>query len=444
MQQLIPVALIGWVPITAMLFAILRPHQATAVSMVAGWLLLPVWGYPLPGLPDYSKTTASAFAIAIGVIIKAPGHISRIRLSVYDAPIILWTLSPIVTSSLNGLGIYDGISSSIRELIVWGLPYFAGKIFFQNQLEIRFLSQTIIISGVIYSFFCLLEVRLSPQLNNWVYGFHVNDFVRNIRYEGYRPTVFMANGLMVGMWMMASTILAADMANLPAGEKRSWRPHWLIVSYLFLATIACKATGASLLLIGGMLVLLLVRWTGLRFFFIALAMVPPIYISARLSGTVPREGIITLAAAMTNDDRAQSLEARLIQEDLFGKKALQRPLFGWGGWKRSWPVSADTGKEMTRGVDGFWTIVFGQRGLIGLAAFTSLHLWPTIAICFGALGRRLREPELIPLSSFMLILSLAMIDNLLNGLYNPVFPLISGMLIGIAQRPKIELFAASK
>ena len=51
-------------------------------------------------------------------------------------------------------------------------------------------------------------MRLSPQLNYWVYGFHQNQFWRNMRLDGFRPVVFMNNGLMVGMWMATSTVIS--------------------------------------------------------------------------------------------------------------------------------------------------------------------------------------------------------------------------------------------
>jgi hypothetical protein len=53
-------ALFAWIPLCLVLFSTLRPRHAVIVSYIAGWLFLPVYGIDLPGLPPYSKVSASA------------------------------------------------------------------------------------------------------------------------------------------------------------------------------------------------------------------------------------------------------------------------------------------------------------------------------------------------------------------------------------------------
>ena len=63
-------------------------------------------------------------------------------------------------------------------------------------------------AALIYAPLCLLELRLSPQLHRWVYGYHQHDFVQTMRDGGYRPMVFMEHGLMVSFWMAAAALTA--------------------------------------------------------------------------------------------------------------------------------------------------------------------------------------------------------------------------------------------
>ena len=46
----------------------------------------------------------------------------------------------------------------------------------------------------------LVEVRLSPQINTWIYGFFQHDFIQMMRYGGFRPIVFLPHGLWVAFF----------------------------------------------------------------------------------------------------------------------------------------------------------------------------------------------------------------------------------------------------
>ena len=47
----------------------------------------------------------------------------------------------------------------------------------------------IFIGGLVYAPLCLIEMRLSPQLHRWIYGYMANAFAHSVRGEGYKPTV---------------------------------------------------------------------------------------------------------------------------------------------------------------------------------------------------------------------------------------------------------------
>ncbi|MBV5327317.1 MAG: hypothetical protein JZU65_06720, partial [Chlorobium sp.] len=83
----------------------------------------------------------------------------------------------------------------------WGVPFLAGRIYFKDESTIKDLHRGIIIGGLIYMVLCLYEIRMSPQLNNMLYGFFPHSWVQHLRYGGFRPIVFMQHGLMVALWM---------------------------------------------------------------------------------------------------------------------------------------------------------------------------------------------------------------------------------------------------
>ena len=53
---MIQVALVAWFPLTAVLFVVLRPHVATAASLIFGVAMLPsLRSIPMPVMPDLDQ-----------------------------------------------------------------------------------------------------------------------------------------------------------------------------------------------------------------------------------------------------------------------------------------------------------------------------------------------------------------------------------------------------
>ena len=89
--------------------------------------------------------------------------------------------------------------------------------------------------------------------------------------------------------------------------------------------------------------------------------VAPIYYAVRISDIWSGQSAVELARSLLNDERAQSLEFRLDNEDLLIAKALQRPIFGWGGWGRNFVYDESEHRRVTV-VDGMWIIALGSYG----------------------------------------------------------------------------------
>ena len=69
-------------------------------------------------------------------------------------------------------------------------------------------------AGLIYSLFILFELRMSPNLHRWIYGFGQHGFSQHIRWGGYRPMVFMAAGLAVALFITNALMAAGALTRL--------------------------------------------------------------------------------------------------------------------------------------------------------------------------------------------------------------------------------------
>src|SRR5260370_24213231 len=87
-------------------------------------------------------------------------------------PILVWCcVSTFVSAITNGLGFYDALSAVIANMLIWGVPYLLGRMYFGSVEGLRELAIGLMIGALAYVPFCLYEVRMSPQLHAKIYGF---------------------------------------------------------------------------------------------------------------------------------------------------------------------------------------------------------------------------------------------------------------------------------
>lgn len=431
--------LLGYPALVLVLFAALPVRKAIVTALVGGWLFLPTIRLPVVGIPDYDKIVATNCAIALGCLIWSRKELFALRPTWIDLPMILWCISPSLSSLSNGLGYYDAASEGFRQVLVWLVPYLIGKAFFRDSQSLRLLALAFVVGGLVYIPLCLLEIRLSPQLNYWVYGFHQNQFWRNLRMEGYRPVVFMNNGLMVGTWMATATVISFWLWL--TGNPRISRVPWpWIFGSLLVVTILCKALYAIMLMLLSLALLLVARYGKSLTPAILLLLAVPGYMALRGLQIVPADAIVAQAETIFGADRAQSLGARLAQEDYMILHAMKRPVFGWGGWRRSWPIDPYTGEFQIRGLDGLWTIVIGKNGLYGVSLLFLTLLTPVAAVLLGRRARNWGSTQNAAHEVLSISLLIFTCDCLLNGMFNPMFVVIAGGISMYAPSPSKVLF----
>lgn len=468
-------ALILWLVLGVVLFRKYPGARVVAALYVFGILFLPelrtaafVPGVPEPlALPGFKLTKVNAIALGLlaGSLLFDRGRWLTVRPRWFDLPVLVWCLSPLVTSLANALlfhdpvsrydpdflprdagavgrlvwglesaGLYDGLAQVLDTALTWAAPYWLGRLYLADRDGMREAVVGIVLGGFVYVPLCLLEMQVSPQLHRWVYGFHQHEFLQSLRLGGYRPMVFMEHGLALGFWMVAAALAACwlwAMGPLRTVPALGTRVTGLLIAVPLTATaVLCKSTGALVLGVLGAAVLVLCRITRWPVAVAVLTCAAPLYVAARTDWGWDGQDLIAFVERNIDEDRAASLAYRLKNEDVLVEKALRRPLVGWGGWGRARVYDAD-GRDVSV-TDGLWVITFGERGFLGLTALGLVILLPVARMIARHGPRPWTEAEASPAAVAALVLVLYSIDSLMNAMVNPVFLLLAGGLTALS------------
>ncbi len=432
------IVILLWLPIVTFIFLQFSPRRAVIISFLVAWLFLPQRaGFVFSGIPDYTRISATCYSILLLTFIFDSKRIQYFKFSWLDLPMLILCICPFFSSITNGLGAYDGLSSTLSVTVQFGLPYFLGRIYLNNLSALNQLAKSIFFSGLIYLPLCLYEIRFSPQLHNMIYGYHAHSFAQTIRYGSFRPTVFMIHGLEVGMWMMAVTLIGIWLWQAKV-IKQIWSiPIIGLVVALIITFILVKSTGAYLYLIYGVFILFVAKKLRRSLALLILIITISVYLSFASTGnfsTKNAEPVLSAIATNISTARAQSLEFRLENEELLIEKALERPIFGWGGWGRNRVYDYNWRGELVdvSVTDSLWILTYGQRGLVGLVSLYTAFFVPVLIFTIKRYPARYWfHPQVAPTASLVVVITLYMLDNLLNAQFNPIFVLICGGVTGL-------------
>ncbi len=424
------VVLIGWIPVVLFLFTALPPRRAVIVAYLLAWLFLPIKGYNLPGLPDYTKMSATTLGVMLGVMLFDSRRLFSFKPSWVDIPMFVFCTVGAASSMTNGLGPYDAMSAIVEQMITWGLPYLIGRVYFTDPQGIKELALGVVIGGLIYVPLCLIELRFSPQLHRWVYGYHQHVFYMTLRMGGYRPMVFLAHGTELGMWMTCTTVLAmwlwmGSAVKRIIGFKMIW---WFLL--LLVMAFLCKSAGALGLLIIGAMVVLGIRFHVARLAVATLIVVIPLYMVTRISNVVERTDLTPIANKLAGWRAADSLDHRLYCEDKYIENAMRRPLVGLARWDFR-PNVVYEGRPIVN--DGYWILVLSKRGLVGLVSYAAFLILPAFVLWRAVRPRAwLRVPSVAAAGGLSCVLILFGIDSLMNAMLNPIYAVACGAVLSFA------------
>ena len=424
---LVPITMFGFIPFCFLLFAILPARKAVIYNFIVAWLFLPMSDLPLHGFTDYNKMSAACLGVLIGALIFDIDTILAFRPSIWDIPMFVWCTCPFISSYYNNLGPYDGLSGIAYQTTDWGLPYFIGRIYFNDLKGLRELALGIIVGGLLYVPLCWYEVRMSPQLHRIVYGYTQYEFSQSKRYGGWRPMVFMQHGLAVSMWMSTAAMTAFWLWWSKAIDRVMRIKMGWVALILIGTAAACHSVGAIALMFIALGVLWLTRVTKWSIWIILLTLAPPTWIYLRTTDTWTGRDLTTFLK--DHDPRsAQSLQIRLASERVLADRALESPVYGWTGWK----LYDKNKQEGEHGVpDQMWVIAFGKFGLIGLISMTVALVMPVLLLAWRIPVRYWSHPGAAPAAALGVLLTQHMADLCFNAMVNPIFILCAGGLTGM-------------
>ncbi len=434
----------GWPLAVLAIFAMNRSRpMAVVISMLAGWLFLPNWSFDIPAIPDYDKVMAVNGSVVLAIILFDMDLLLKFRPHWWDLPMLFWCLTPMMSSLLNELGFWDGISSQMSNVIIWGLPYLIGRLYFNKISNQKLLMQGLIAFVIVYFPLILLESRIGAQLHVLVYAsvggsgsYETVDWFGPLRY---RPSGFLQTGLAVSMFVASGMIAGWSLWSIGRQRKLGPMPQSIAVTLAIISNILCKTLGGFTLAWTGIFALICVRHLRIRIVIVALVMVAPAYVAMRTAGLWSVQNFADFIGENISEARAGSLGFRLRNEDILIDKALDRPVFGWGRFGRA-RVYDENEKDISI-TDGLWIIEFGNYGLSGLIMMLAFQAVPVIVVLVKTPRRMWNHPSFAPTTAMAIIVCLNAIDNLPNAMYNPMFPLMMGALIAM---PLAQIFRSER
>jgi hypothetical protein len=439
------VALFSW-PLVALGFFAARRKRYRVSNTTAWMLLLPVmflpsafaWDPPL--LPPITKFRMGLLCALLGLRLfhkeellkRAPLHnVPRMIFGIY----IIGVLITVATNGdtliygktvLPGLTAYDYLSAGIGEFFDFYLPFAVGQRVFKDEESLIDLFKVLSTCALIYAPLMLFELRMSPQLHNWVYGYYPSEFQQAMRDGGYRPIVFMNHGLSVAGWMFSCVVATLGLRAAGATFPKVSTKLRLGIDWAMLITT--KSFGP---IIYSSVAALSRFWSGAitaRLIFV-IAVLVATYPVLRAEDLFPTKDVIEFFQAI-NEDRAASLKFRFDNEDLLLRHAMLRPYFGWGTYGRN-HVYDKTGKDNSV-TDGEWIIQLGTWGYVGHIAFFTMLLMPLVRFLRRRRSMPARQQALG--SMLALLVALFVLDLLPNARSDYLSLLYAGSLWTLAER----------
>ena len=417
--------LLLWIPASIFFFLYLKPWKAVVLIHVVGYLILPQGKIYIPALPDIDRHIAMALGSLLGALwVRPPDPWPKFRW--IDIPIVLWCSTPLLSAVSNDLTLWDGLSGSSREIIRIGIPWILARRFVHGPEEARTLATVIVVGALIHVLPVLYELRMSPQLHKMTYGFHQHSFIQTRRGEGWRPMVFMQHGLGLSLFHAMAAILAVTLCG-----KSEYQRVERICAFLLLAaiTLLTNSLGAIILFALGMLLWFLCRGRSYGVMMIVPLMIVPLYPCTRAFLGWEGQEVLTYFEKV-DPDRARSLRVRFEDESLLVDKALERPIFGWGGWDRK-QVDTKGGKQATA-YDSRWIINVSSRGWFGMLCRMMIAIVPLWAFSKRFPPWTWHGPLLAPAGGLFLMVLIHELDSLMNSMPSPLTILAMGVLANLA------------
>ena len=425
--------LIAFAPAASILFRVLSLQWAVSITVVGGFLFLPILEIPITGLPDYTKSIAISAAITLGFLIRGKElpRIGKIRW--YDAVFAGWVTALPISYILNGYPLYNAFAALFAKVMMWAVPYWAGRLCFQSSASARILLQCIVIGALTYVPLAAWEIRMSPQLHTTIYGQFQHSFAQMIRGDGFRPIVFTEHALVLAMWFGVALTAATSLRKLGRTAPRWSQGAWWMLPLFILMIPMCKSLGPMVL---GFVATASIQFRPCRHALVICTLAAIAYIVARIFFDEVTYQAISYWLDYLPAERAQSFQFRMDNERLLLARAWDQPWIGWvAEGYRAVKIEGLRPDEATVQVvtDSLWIIVFGTTGFMGIFTLYPVLIASATRGYWDASVRQLTESK-----ALSAIVAMLMLDTVSNGWYSPVATLATGaaLSVGTAKKPE--------
>ncbi len=438
--------MLGGYPVVIFLFFVLyRPTKATALSLLVSELILPSkYSLPIPYPTWLTKWTLPPITLFFALMIFAWKPLAKARpLRGVETSFVILALACFLTMWTNqdalvygktviaGEKFGDFLSDLTRSVSDPWAVFFIGRAMFRSTKDLVMLGRMMAIACVCLFLPILVEIRFSPQINQWVYGYGTGDFLQSLRFDGYRPQVLFDHGLTLAAFMAACLFITIGLARAKypiAGYPAKWfsvlagvelllaKSMGSVVYAVLFVPLLIKASPKRVATIASVVMLLFVSYPILRW-----------------NGVIPTKQITDFFKDIS-PERAHSLKYRFDMEDGMLDKARARPWFGFGGYGRLFVYNSRTGRSETI-PDGVVAMTLAGRGFVAFYAYFFPY-------AFAVLRARLLMPKIRKPKNRALLAALAttcaviMFDLIINSVFFPLFMMLFGILYAL---PKVMI-----
>lgn len=438
------VVLALFVPLSIGTFFVMRPLTATMVVALGAEMFLPQGAFfKLPLMPELSKYNLPYLCILAGCLLVCPRRLTRTPRRWRVLIIAFVTLAGGLCTALTNtdsiargqlvwpaMTLKDGAFVGVNGILPSWVAFLSGYALVRQKDDLDRVLMALGVAGLVYCPLAIVEMRMSPQVHQWIYGYSTGAFNETVRFGGYRPKVLMEHGLTLARFFMVTTLALFVLAKR---RRTLWGfPVRFLAWFHLVVLVLCRSTGAIILTAVGVFFISASKPKRQVLLATVVALVALLYPLLRASDLFPVANFLD-AASVISTDREGSLAFRFLNEDVLLSHARERLLFGWG-YGRNNLLGESSGRLAV--MDGHWIIVLGISGLVGYVVSFGMLVWPVI---WARPRLREKDPlgERTQLAGIAVMVSLWTVDLLPNGLWAVYGYILAGALM----RRLIELRA---
>ena len=447
----------GFALLAALLFWRLPVRVAILLTVLGGWVLLPVGVYPeasydtifpfwiigiaLPSDMLLTKAWVIPAVALVGAGLRDPRALGRLRPHPLDLPVALWCLWPLLVAAQWSAPDPAPLVAAAYLGGSWGALWLLGRAWFADTEGRVAVMQGLALAGAACLPIAWVEMQGLGSLYELLYREHPYGQEGRLRSLFYRPVGAFEHGNQYGIWTSLCALAAVWVAATRegAGQRALW---WAVALVALGVGILHESRGGVILLLAGLILLALWRLR-LSTVLLGVALLAALgFFALHYSGAAL--GWLTASGWVPEDAlRRGSAGARQLRDVLDGlgigtfvyrlwtdyqtlDLVLEAPSIGHGQW--DWWRPADMRPW------AFPLLAAGQFGIIaaGLAVATLLlaPLW-----CLLRMGRApVWHDETVGIALSLLVL-LALVDATQNSfLFFPAI-LAAGALVGRHEAP---------